>query len=250
MSSERRGGRWVAGVDGCPAGWVVAFAGVVKRQVRIRVYSTFEAILFAPERPEVIAIDVPIGLPDFIRRSGRGPERAVRPLLGRRKPSVFSVPSRRAVGVRIQFGESSAAAHQRACIVARSTSDPQRRVSIQSFMIFPKIREVDAVLRRRRRVPVFETHPELGFCLLNGRQPLEYSKNLADGQKERRRILMAAGLLADDSLVRAPRGAQMDDVLDAIVCAATAKRILLGAALSFPDPPKRDSLGLPIAIWA
>jgi len=50
-------------------------------------------------------------------------------------------------------------------------------------MIFPKIREVDAVLRRRRRVPVFETHPELGFCMLNGRQPLEYSKNLADGQK-------------------------------------------------------------------
>ena len=40
---------------------------------------------------------MPIGLPDRVGPGGRGPERAVRPLLGERQSSVFSVPSRAAV---------------------------------------------------------------------------------------------------------------------------------------------------------
>jgi predicted RNase H-like nuclease len=47
-----------------------------------------------------------------------------------------------------------------------------------------------------------------------------------------------------------PKGAGADDVLDALACAAIARRIHAGAAQPFPDPPERDGLGLPIAIWA
>jgi predicted RNase H-like nuclease len=47
-----------------------------------------------------------------------------------------------------------------------------------------------------------------------------------------------------------PPGAGPDDLLDALACAAAARRILAGQAVPFPDPPLRDECGLPVAIWA
>ncbi len=44
-----------------------------------------------------IAVDMPIGLPDRIEGSGRAAERAVRPLLGPRQSSVFTIPARAAI---------------------------------------------------------------------------------------------------------------------------------------------------------
>jgi Protein of unknown function (DUF429) len=41
-----------------------------------------------------------------------------------------------------------------------------------------------------------------------------------------------------------------DDLLDALACAAVARRIHAGTARPFPDPPERDAFGLPMAIWA
>ena len=56
---------------------------------------SFAEILNAPECPPVIAVDMPIGLPDRIDGPGRPAEQAVRPLLGQRQSSVFSIPSPR-----------------------------------------------------------------------------------------------------------------------------------------------------------
>jgi predicted RNase H-like nuclease len=47
-----------------------------------------------------------------------------------------------------------------------------------------------------------------------------------------------------------PSGAGQDDLLDALACAAVARRIHAGMARPFPDPPERDPFGLPMAIWA
>jgi predicted RNase H-like nuclease len=47
-----------------------------------------------------------------------------------------------------------------------------------------------------------------------------------------------------------PKGAGADDLLDALACAAIARRIHAGLARPFPDPPARDACGLPMAIWA
>ncbi len=123
---------WVAGVDGCKAGWIVAFVGTNSDNVRIRVLAKFADIFAAPEQPQVVAVDMPIGLPANIGPLGRGPERAVRPFLGERQSSVFAVPSRRAVYAP-EFGA--------ACRLALETSDPPRKVSKQLFMIAPKIRD-------------------------------------------------------------------------------------------------------------
>jgi predicted RNase H-like nuclease len=246
---------WVAGVDGCRAGWVVAFAHPQGGEVRVRIVPRFTEVIAAPEAPVVIAVDIPIGLPERVGHGGRTAENVVRPFLGRRKSSVFSVPSRRAVFAEVgpfNDQQSRCAAHQRACLVAQRTSEPPKGITIFAFGIFAKIREVDAALQSDRslRGKVRETHPELAFWRLNGECPLPASKRTEAGHALRRQLLIDAGFVTG-ALNGAPlKGAGRDDLLDAIACAAIARRIHAGLARPFPDPPERDALGLPMAIWA
>jgi predicted RNase H-like nuclease len=239
---------WLAGVDGCPAGWIAALVAPGRDEVRVRVIARFADIVSAPEQPAVVAVDVPIGLPERAGHGGRAAENAVRPLLGGRQSAVFSVPSRAAI---------HAAAYAEACSIALATSDPPRAVSKQLFMIAPKIREVDAVLRASPQLAerVFEVHPEVAFWRLNGERALAEPKKVKGtcyqpGLALRRQLLVAAGFPADVVQMSAPRGAGPDDLLDALACAAVARRIHVGLAKPFPDPPPRDSFGLPMAIWA
>jgi predicted RNase H-like nuclease len=234
---------WLAGVDGCPTGWMVAFVRPRGEEVRLRVVPAFAAIATAPEAPAVIAVDMPIGLPCHIGPNGRGPERAVRPLLGARQSSVFPVPSREAI---------YALTYLDACRAALLTSDPPRSVQKQLFLIGPRIREVDGLLRADPALAarVFEVHPELAFWRLNGESPLALPKKVKPGLALRRRLLIAAGFPRAVVEAPPPRGAGADDVLDALACAAIARRIYAGLAKPFPDPPQRDEYGLPMAIWA
>ena len=67
---------------------------------------------------------------------------------------------------------------------------------------------------------------------------------------KRRHLLIAAGMPATIVESAPPKGAGPDDLLDALACAAIARRIHAGLARPFPDPPPRDAFGLPMAIWA
>jgi predicted RNase H-like nuclease len=102
-------GDWLAGVDGCPNGWLVAFLLPVAGMVRVRILPHFAEVLAAPEAPSVIAVDIPIGLPERVGPGGRAAENAVRPLLGMRQSSVFSVPSRDALVSRFRSSQILAA---------------------------------------------------------------------------------------------------------------------------------------------
>lgn len=239
---------WLAGVDGCPAGWVAAFVRPQGDEARIRIIPAFVDIIAAPERPAIIAVDMPIGLPDRTGHGGRAAENAVRPLLGQRQSSVFSVPSRGAV-----YAMDYAEARR----IALATSEPPKSVARQLFNIAPKIREVDEVMRADPSLArrIFEVHPEVAFWRLNGERALHEPKKVkgrchAPGLALRRDLLIAAGLPAGAVADPPPKGAGADDLLDALACAAIARRIRAGAARPFPEPPPRDSYGLPMAIWA
>ena len=245
MSSD---GPWLAGVDGCRAGWLAAFLRPSGAEVRIRVEEDFAAVAGAPERPDVVAVDIPIGLPQRAGQGGREAENAVRPLLGARQSAVFSVPSRAAI---------YAPDYGAACRIAFETSDPPRKVSRQLYMIAPKIREVDTVLRRDAAVAVrvHEVHPELAFWRLNGERALDQPKKVksvpyAPGLALRRALLTAAGLPGAAVESSPPHGAAADDLLDALACAAIARRIHARLARPFPPEVRRDAFGLPMAIWA
>lgn len=239
---------WLAGVDGCRAGWVVAFARAQGGEVRVRVLPRFADVLAAPENASIVAVDIPIGLPARVGHGGRAAENAVRPLLGARQSSVFSVPSRAAL---------AAEDYREACRIALETSQPPRKVSKQLFLLAPKIREVDACLRAETAATgrVFEVHPELAFWRLNGERALMLPKKVKGRCHEpglllRRQLLVEVGFPVAAVNASPPKGAGADDLIDALACAAIARRILIGAARPFPDPPARDAFGVPMAIWA
>jgi predicted RNase H-like nuclease len=240
---------WVAGVDGCRAGWIaVLMRADNPHPHRIMTAPTLAGIVDAPEQPGVVAVDMPIGLPERTQGSGRLPEQLIRPLLGQRQSSVFAIPSRCAVEAD-DYGE--------ACARAAATSDPPRKVSRQGFALFSKIREIDALLRARPDLlsGIYEVHPELAFWALNGCQALDQPKKVkgipyGPGMALRRELLTQSRLLPD-SLIHAapPRGAAQDDLLDALAGLTVALDIARGGGRSFPDPPGRDAHGLPVAIW-
>jgi predicted RNase H-like nuclease len=202
---------------------------------------------------------MPIGLPEITRKGGRGPEMLVRPLLGARQSSVFSIPSRAAIHAAVEEFttlELWYEAHRKASAVARATSEPPRGVSIQAFGIFPKIREIDALLCARPELGrrVIESHPEVAFWRLNDEQAMSLPKKVKGqinpaGMVERRTLLASLGLPTDFLEAAAPRGAAADDFLDACALLFIAARHARGQTRPFPDPPDVDAHGVPIAIW-
>jgi predicted RNase H-like nuclease len=234
----------IAGADGCRAGWIVAVSRTDLTAMAVSVVATFADVV---QLADLIAVDMPIGLPERIGPDGRGPEKAVRPLLGDRQSSVFSVPARSAIYAR-DYGE--------ACRLAFETSDPPRKVSKQLFHIAPKIREVDQVLRADKGVAarVFEAHPEVAFWRMNGEQALTEPKKLKGtpfppGLALRRGLLIGADLPAPFVEAAPPRGAAADDLLDALANLTVAARLAAGTGRPFPPAFRHDAHGLPMAIW-
>ncbi len=225
---------WVAGVDGCRGGWVVALWGA--DDWRFTVLPGFAAVLGLRPAPAVWAVDIPMGLPDAPHPGGRACDQEARRLLGRpRGSSVFTPPARSLLG-------------------ARAYEEVRGRgLNRQGFHLLPRIREVDALLDPARQGRVREVHPELCFLELAGR-PMGHPKRRREGREERRRLLAAAlgpaWEAAWEEACAGLRGAAgADDLLDASVAAWTARRILEGRAVAVPAAPPRDGRGLAMAIW-
>ncbi|WP_420407754.1 DUF429 domain-containing protein [Hoeflea sp.] len=239
-------GRRLAGVDGCRAGWISWSRDQTASVPVLRIHSRFADLIGDLGPGAIVAVDMPIGLPDRITGPGRGPEQAIRPFLGARQSSVFSIPARAAV---------EAPSYAEACERALETSDPPKKVSKQAFNLFPRILEIDAALQADEDLKsrVLECHPEFSFCRLNDGVPMSKPKKIKgavnpEGIDERIALLERHGL--DRSLFAsgAPSGASMDDVVDAAVNLLMAERHAAGLTMPFPASPARDRHGIPIAI--
>lgn len=240
----------IVGVDGCKGGWIsVAFMSDDIGKAQAKPFAHFAELVAAFEPDSIIAVDTPIGLPDRSVRGGRAPDWAAREFLGPRRASVFPVPSRRAI---YAFEQGFA----QACAIARATSDPPKAPSMQAFSIFPRIQQIDLMLRRdpalRRRV--FEAHPEVSFALMNGGASMPRKKVKGrvheQGMRLRKELLAEQGFALGFLETKPPRGAALDDFYDACACAWSGRRILTRERRVFPAEPGDDAEGLPVAIWA
>jgi threonine dehydratase len=236
------------GVDGCRSGWIAAFCQADTTDMAVNVlvafkhFARFDELLSAFPLTTIIAVDMPMGLPDRIIGPGRAAEQSVRPMLRRKSSSVFSMIARPAVDAKADYNET--------CRLARIYSDPPKGISQQGFNILPKVREVDAALRKDTRVMdrVFEAHPEVALTVISG-APIMTSKKIEDGRTARRDILSANGISLPKVLPKLESAAP-DDLIDAAICLLVARRIVAGTAQSFPAQPERDCHAIPIAIWA
>ncbi len=211
--------RRVCGVDGCPGGWVVADAA------GCRVVPDLSAIA---DRYDLIGIDMPIGLSgDGVRLC----DREARKALFHRASTVFSPPPRPLL-------------HLADYTVANAESRRQfgRGISKQSFMIWPKIRELD-VLARAYPDRFVEVHPECSFARMAG-EPLP-TKHSDAGKNSRKKILEKVV----GTVPAAPRGARIDDVLDAHAVLWSALRFLRNEHATYGDGAL-DAVGLPMRIVA
>lgn len=250
--------RQIVGVDGCKAGWVAVTMDVNAARPAVSVHRDFSLLLEVFSDEALIAVDMPIGLPEVTEKGGRPAEIAARKLPTVPKSSIFSIPSRQAVyAEQVPLKQADRlAAHKRAVAVARSTSNSGSGFSIQAFCILPKIIEIDRLLRENQSLGgrVLESHPEVAFRRLNGWKPLARKKiggrqNPA-GVEERKAILFAHGFERRFLDQRLPPKVGVDDFLDAAAMMLVAARRLSGIAEAHPCPTGIDGYGIQIAIWA
>jgi predicted RNase H-like nuclease len=227
------------GVDGCPGGWLVVREWPDSR-VDAHVYRSFHDLLTHLPSPAVIAIDIPIGLPE---QGSRACDEAARKYLGfPRMCSVFPAPIRPIL---------AAGNYADACRIRHEIEG--KKVSKQVFGILPKVREVDEALTHvpMMRAIVTEVHPELSFAMWKG-HPLLYAKRRAEGQAERRSLIEAEwpGVIFKCHASLGSADYQLDDLHDALAALWSARRIVADTATRIPSVDERDRHGLPMRIVA
>ena len=228
---------WVLGADGCKGGWCAVVLQTGTAELQVRTVPSFGDLLSQPEQPNVIAVDIPIGLPECTPPGGRACEKDARRVLGRKAPSVFSAVGRRSL---------QALSRQEADQLSRSGGGIG--IGAQAWGLAAKLREADQFMTPERQQLIFEVHPEVSFWAMNRRAPIAGSKKTSEGARQRKNALLKAGFPAP-FFEKVPRGAGVDDFLDACAAAWTAKRVMEGNVGRFPATPERDARGLDMAIW-
>ena len=206
------------GIDGCRAGWFCVFLDPDDGW-DYRLAPDAQVLAQSVRQVSTALIDIPIGLLDQGRDERRCDVEARR-LLGRpRSASVFAAPVRAALGAT----DYVAAGNTNRRLTGRG-------LSRQSWALVPKIRDVDNLLRDfpALRGVLRECHPEVGLCMLNGGRAMLGNKKQARGREERLEVLRRYFPAADALLRKAAarylrRQVALDDVIDAMVSAVTAK---------------------------
>ncbi len=236
----------IAGVDGCPAGWIRVEMDPSGGQVYAKLFANANELFQDIHRFQVVAIDIPIGLPS---NGSRGCDNAARAILKRRKSSVFPAPARKTI---------QATSYEEASRINEEATGS--KISKQVFFLLDKIKEVDDFLQKANkniRDRVAEVHPEVTFAIWNGVE-MQYPKRRGFGFLERyslvKKIFGNRALHIrrdfDEQGIDYSKVAD-DDILDSFAALWTAGRIFTNQSSSITDKPQeRDETGILMRIRA
>ncbi len=228
------------GIDGCKAGWFCVLLADDGRW-RTALAPDAEALREVTYSAASALIDIPIGFVDA-GASGRDCDTEARRCLGRpRASSVFAPPAR-----------PTLAARDYRAALAINRRHTGRGISQQAWWIVPKMQAIDALLASNPALHgiLRECHPEVCFWALNGRSAMAHNKKKVPGREERRAVLRrylakADGLFEHATAEYPRREVALDDIIDALVAAVTAK-LGAGRYRSLPADPPHDSRGRPM----
>lgn len=232
---------FIAGVDGCRAGWLCIWKDIETGKTSHQVFPYAHDLIHQIPMPSVIAIDIPIGLTDAGKREC---DCQARKLLGQpRGTSVFPAPIRPALAAKSRMEASE---------ITRVMDG--RGVGAHAWAIVPKVKEIDSILARQPDLQnvVHEVHPELSFWAWNGWKPMSMAKKKSEGKAQRRRLIDA---YFGNEIFQSIRSGNCkkdvadDDINDALAALWTAERILEGKAQRIPEMPPSDSCGLRMEMW-
>jgi predicted RNase H-like nuclease len=202
----------VAGVDGCPRGWIAVLLddGGFRDA---RVFPDAASLAAGVPEAAVVCIDMPIGLP---HRGLRRADEEARALVG---SSLF-----------LMFPRDVILADSHAEAVERARSHVGRGISLQAYRLRAKVLDLELHLDPR----MAETHPELAFLTMKGaRLP---SKHTWNGLNERRVLLAHEGIELPHPLARGD-DVPPEDLIDAAAAAWSARRVARGDYLVLPADP-------------
>ena len=231
----------IAGVDGCPGGWLCVVLDTDKNEFRVDIFSTAAELLAHDHTIQTMTIDMPIGLVNAGRR--RCDEEA-RTMLGNRHMCVSNAPIRPAL-----YAPSMLAA---STITQAAT---QRAVGSTEWALYPKILNLDIAITPLHQRWCFEIHPEVCFCAWNDGSPIQEKKEEPAGMQAREALIDAAWPGAREILRShltqrfSAKYFDPDDLNDAFAALWTARRIAAGQARRLPERPDIDSKGLRMEMW-
>jgi len=203
-------------------GWVAA-ARHTDGTVSWRVVERFATLVEGREHGCVVAVDIPIGLPES---QPRRCDKEARRLLPGRASSVFPAPTRATAADRredVTYAEA----------VRRARGRGHAAPSRQTWFITDKINDVaDACQDLPPALRVRECHPEVSFATLSG----SVLPRKATAAGVGRRITAFTGWVdAAAGLGDVPDGIPVVDALDALACLWTAERVATGRATRIGD---------------
>lgn len=221
----------VAGADVWQGRWVVVVLeeGSFHRAL---VQATVTGVIGVLASLELLALDIPIGLPED--REHRLCDVEAKRFVGPRSSSVFHASPRPVL---------EAPTYRDANRLSKRDFD--RGVSAQAYALRTKILEVDPIAARNNRI--VEVHPEASFRAMKD-STLAYRKKSWNGQMERRSLLRSQGIELPDQLPEAA-AVPADDLLDATAAAWTAFRVFTGEAGVLPASATGATTGRRGLIW-
>jgi predicted RNase H-like nuclease len=199
----------IIGLDGCKGGWICASIQDVTQKpiLSIEFIESLDTLINIDFT--VGFVDIPIGLSEFEYK--RTLDEDLRKMLSKkRKSSVFTAPSRKAV-----YANSYELAKK------INLNETGKSISIQAWNICPKIKEMEHFILKNPLLNLWESHPELCFERLNNHQPLLYKKKDPLGKQERLYILLRF-LPHFEKIINdfiSENKSKADDILDAVCLA-------------------------------
>lgn len=202
----------IAGIDGCPSGWIAAIAKPDGTDLSIALFHDISSFWECHgDKLMSVLIDMPIGLATAHQPTREFDEQARSILKGRLASRIFTPPIREAI---------SCTNYTEACTISSKLIG--KAFSKQAWNITPKIRELDAFLNINTKAHsvIKEGHPELAFAKLNDGHPVLPSKKTESGREQRLQLLQMVIPNAREYYAHAlqnhlRRDVARDDIIDA-----------------------------------
>ena len=208
--------------------------GTVLAPLPAEVLSTFVEVMDVKPRHDVVAVHIPIGLPDVPAKGGRLCDREARRLLGwPRSGAISSPPVRSTLGAK----------------TFERAYELNGGLSPVTWQLLKKVAEVEADFGPYLQRQIYEVHPELSFYELNDGVPMRHRKETVEGRAERRQLLIQKLPVVRAALETKVKAADEPRLLDACADLWTARRIAAKAAGRVPEDAPWDSKGLRMQIY-
>ena len=221
----------IIGIDGCKSGWFAVW----QNQDEVIETAIFQSMnnlkdFFIKSNQLIIGIDIPVVLSEVMPREA---DQLARKLLSKKASSIFTAPTPEML---------EQPNYEKASLVSKKLIG--KSMSLQSWYLFPKIRDVQTVLHHED-IKIFEIHPEVSFRAMNNENVIIESKKTAEGFKIRKFLLDKHFLNFNFDAIRnkyQKKDVMDNDILDALVVLWSAKRIANNQASYIPKIPEKPNM--------